>query len=200
MHASPPCQQLSLLNARRNEDDGLDMVRWTIRFCKQSCFDSYTIEQVNNPRVRLLYQERKVPFIICDFSKLGVCQSRRRLIASNHLQLLSTLQNLTIPFEPFHKIFGKRVQFMSQTFNSKEIKRKYDKIQPFYTIISQLNNYHVYTNKEMYRVTIPVACKLQGFSSDYFTMVTTKKDICQMIGNAIPTQVGFVITKLLLQL
>ncbi len=67
------------------------MIRWAIKFCKQPYFDSYTIEQVSHPQVRLLYEELKVPFIRCDFSKLGVCQSRRRLIASNDTNLLANI-------------------------------------------------------------------------------------------------------------
>ncbi len=101
VHASPPCQQLSVANLHRTEEDGLAMIRWTIKFCKQPYFDSYTIEQVSHPRVRLLYEELKVPFIRCDFSKLGVCPKLgRRLIASNNKDLLSNLQDITISFQP----------------------------------------------------------------------------------------------------
>ena len=98
VHASPPCQQLSIANTQKNEEDGLKMVKWTLRFVQQPCFNSYTIEQVNNKHVRDLYTKLKVPFILCDFSKLGVCQSRRRLIASNNNTLLDMLHNVDIPF------------------------------------------------------------------------------------------------------
>ncbi len=200
VHASPPCQQLSLANLNRNEDNGLAMVRWTIKFCKQPYFDSYTIEQVNNPRLRLLYAELDVPFIVCDFSKLGVCQSRRRLIASNSTYLLHQLERINIPFEPFCKIIGKKIKYISNSYNllTKNPKKIYDRSQPFYTLVTTLHTYKVHcADGDIFSITIPIACKLQGFPENYFNSVKSCQDIRKMIGNAVPTQVGYVIAMLL---
>jgi site-specific DNA-cytosine methylase len=201
IHASPPCQQLSTINGRRNEEDGLKMVKWVIKFCKQSCFDSYTIEQVNNKHVRDLYTKLNIPFIVCDFSKLGVCQSRCRLIASNHYLLLEKLKKIDIPFEPLHKIVGKPIEYTSYWYNSVEHKKKYDKTMPFYTTISSFHQYKIYCkNNHVHGLDVDIASKLQGFPNNYFKTSKTiaKRNLCQMIANAVPTQVGFIIVYILL--
>lgn len=198
VHASPPCQQLSKANPKRNEDDGLSMVKWTVKMCQQACFDSFTIEQVNNKCVKELYTKLKVPFIECDFSKLGVCQSRRRLIASNNTRMLDELEKVDIPFTPLHKLVGKKVEYTSYIYNSIEHKKKYDPEKPYYTIVKEFRQYKVYTKDKEYIIDIPIASKLQGFPSHYFDSVT-KCDTRQMIANAVPTQVGYVIISLLQQ-
>jgi len=202
VHASPPCQQLSIVNTKKNEEDGLKMVKWTIKFVKQECFDSYTIEQVNNKHVRDLYTRLKVPFILCDFSKLGVCQSRRRLIASNNLALLETLSELDIPFTPFHKILGKPISKLSQSFNKKETIRDYNPKEPYYTIVCRYYMYFIYLeNGDVINLTKEIAQKLQGFPTKYFSQKKnsiSQDCIYKMIGNAVPCQVGYVICTILI--
>jgi site-specific DNA-cytosine methylase len=200
IHASPPCQQLSNINTRRNEEDGLKMVKWVVKFCEQSCFDSYTIEQVNNKHVRDLYTKLKIPFIVCDFSKLGVCQSRCRLIASNHSSLLEKLKVIDIPFEPLHKIIGKPIEHISYMYNNIEYKKLYDTKSPFYTTISSFQHYKIYCKNNIYELDINIASKLQGFPNYYFntTKFVPKQKLKQMIANAVPTQVGFIIVYILL--
>jgi site-specific DNA-cytosine methylase len=198
VHASPPCQQLSNINTQRNENEGLKMVKWTLKFVQQDCFDSYTIEQVNNKHVRDLYTKLKIPFILCDFSKLGVCQSRRRLIASNNLTLLKTLSELDIPFPPFHTIVDKPLVYISCSFNNTEYKKKYNSLEPYYTVIKSFEHYKYYDMKNnMYILDIKVAMKLQGFPQNYFD-TCSKTDTRQMIANAVPAQVGYIVTLLLL--
>lgn len=199
IHASPPCQQLSNINQRRNEEDGLKMVKWTIKFVQQSCFNSYTIEQVNNKHVRDLYNKLNVPFIVCDFSKLGVCQSRCRLIASDCSSLLEKLASIDIPFEPLHKIVGQPIEYISRQFGNIEYKKLYDKNFPYYTIISSFDHYKIYCKNNVYELDTNIAAKLQGFSNDYFnTSAVAKQKLKQMIANAVPTQVGFIIIYILL--
>ncbi len=198
IHASPPCQQLSTINTRRNEEDGLKMVKWAVKFCEQSCFDSYTIEQVNNKHVRDLYTKLKIPFIVCDFSKLGVCQSRCRLIASNHSSLLEKLKVIEIPFEPLHKIIGKPIEYISRIFGDTEYKKKYDKTLPYYTVISSIYKYKFYCKNNTEYLHPNIMSKLQGFQDNYFNNSISQRDLCQMIANAVPTQVGFIIVYILL--
>jgi site-specific DNA-cytosine methylase len=198
VHASPPCQQLSIVNKKKNEEEGLKMVKWTIKFVQQSCFDSYTIEQVNNKHVRDLYTKLNVPFIVCDFSKLGVCQSRRRLIASNNTSLLNTLSNLNIPFTPFHKILGKPIDKLSYLFNYKETSRKYNSKEPYFTIIGRQNTYKIYLkNDECIQLPLETSITLQGFPKNYFDNANIS-DIRIMNGNAVPCQVGYIVCMILL--
>lgn len=200
VHASPPCQQLTNNNTQKSEQDqqnGLKMVKWTLKFVQQPCFNSYTIEQVNNKLVKELYTKLRIPYIFCDFSKLGVCQSRRRLIASNNLTLLKTMSELDIPFPPFHTIVKKPLSNISCIFNSIEYKKKYNSSEPFYTVISSFEKYKYYNMKNnMYILDIKVAMKLQGFSENYFN-TCSKTDTQQMIANAVPAQVGYVICTIL---
>ena len=49
----------------------------------------------------------------------------------------------------------------------------------------------------IYPITIPIASKLQGFPENYFNTVKGYQNTCKMIGNAVPTQVGYVIATLL---
>lgn len=199
IHASPPCQQLSIVNSKRNEEDGLKMVKWAIKMCQQKCFDSYTIEQVNNKQVRDLYTTLKVPYIECNFSKLGVCQSRRRLIASNNKKMLDELNQLEIPFTPLHKLVCKKIEYTAYIYNSIEHKKKYNPTEPYYTIVSRFFQYKIYTKDKEYILDISTACKLQGFPQHYFDSVT-KCDTQQMIANAVPTHVGYIIISLLQQI
>jgi site-specific DNA-cytosine methylase len=197
VHASPPCQQLSIVNKNKNEELGLKMVLWTLKFVQQSCFDSYTIEQVNNKHVRDLYTRHEIPFILCDFSKLGVCQSRRRLIASNKSSLLEQLSSLNIPFKPLHKILGKSIKATSYRFNTKETIKNYNPKEPYYTVISSIQLYKIYTKTECIKLSLDIAQTLQGFPAKYFDNAIVK-DKSIMIGNAVPCQVGYVVCMLLL--
>jgi site-specific DNA-cytosine methylase len=202
VHASPPCQQLSIVNKNKNEELGLKMVLWTLKFVQQSCFDSYTIEQVNNKHVRDLYTNHKIPFILCDFSKLGVCQSRRRLIASNKSSLLEQLSRLNIPFKPLHKILGKPILKTSLQFQNNETIRKYNPNEPFYTILTGIDKYNIFlTNEKSIKLPLEVAQTLQGFPAKYFdTCDITKKNRLKMIGNAVPCQIGYIICIILQQI
>jgi site-specific DNA-cytosine methylase len=199
VHASPPCQQLSVVNKNKNDEIGLKMVLWTLKFVQQSCFDSYTIEQVNNKHVRDLYNKYKIPFILCDFSKLGVCQSRRRLIASNKSSLLKELSSINIPFKPLHKILGMPIKATSYRFNTKETIKDYNPKEPYYTIISSIQLYKIYTENECRKLSLDIAQNLQGFPKKYFDNATIK-DKSIMIGNAVPCQVGYVICMILQQM
>lgn len=202
VHASPPCQQLSVVNKNKNEELGLKMVLWTLKFVQQSCFDSYTIEQVNNKHVRDLYNKHKISFILCDFSKLGVCQSRRRLIASNNSSLLEKLSSLNIPFKPLHKILGKSISKTSLQFQNNETIRKYNPNEPFYTILTGIDKYNIFlTNENSIKLPLEIAQTLQGFPAKYFdTCDTTKKNRLKMIGNAVPCQIGYIICIVLQQI
>lgn len=200
VHASPPCQQLSIINQKKNEEHGLKMVLWTLKFVQQPCFDSYTIEQVNNKHVRDLYNKHEISFILCDFSKLGVCQSRRRLIASNKPSLLEQLSSLNIPFKPLHKILGKPIEAISQSFNGKETIRKYNPKEPYYTIVSCQHMYNIYLKDEnCIKLPLNVSQTLQGFPNKYFDKHSIA-DLKVMIGNAVPCQVGYVICMVLQQI
>lgn len=86
IHASPPCQAVSRAQrgdnapcaARRSE--ALALVRWAVRFCVAHG-TTWSLEQVGSPEVRAVLREEGVDFDVFDLSRLGVAQTRRRLIA-----------------------------------------------------------------------------------------------------------------------
>jgi site-specific DNA-cytosine methylase len=120
------------------------------------------------------------------------------LIASNHSLLLKKLKNIDIPFEPLHKIIGKPIEYISRQFGDTEYKKKYDKTLPYYTIISSIYKYKFYYKNDTEYLHPNIMSKLQGFQDNYFNNSMTQRDLCQMIANAVPTQVGFIIVYILL--
>ena len=96
---------------------------------------------------------------------------------------------------------GKPVSKLSQSFNKKETIRDYNPKEPYYTVICQQHRYLIYLKNNTVIILSPEISKtLQGFSKNYFkntTTTTTKQEICTMIGNVVPCQVGFVICTIL---
>ena len=79
IHASPPCQNLSLANRNKDITEGLRMVLWTLDVIKELNPSSWTMEQVTSIHLIKLLQAKGYKFKVVDMSKYGVCQTRRRL-------------------------------------------------------------------------------------------------------------------------
>jgi len=96
LHGSPPCQLFSTVNHKLREDGdkehGINLVEWYITYALASRATSWSMEQVAArevieivKRMRCKHRDR-VSYAIFRFNKLGVPQTRRRLIAgSPHL-------------------------------------------------------------------------------------------------------------------
>lgn len=99
VHASPPCQQFSLMRAQSEDArdaralrDAGALVRWSIETALASGATSWSLEQVASPRVAAIVEEfrvahpARVAYGVVRFHLLGVPQTRKRLIAgSPHL-------------------------------------------------------------------------------------------------------------------
>jgi site-specific DNA-cytosine methylase len=87
IHASPPCQNLSSVNQKRNESVGLKLTWWTLKLlCELGEADSritWSIEQVANKNVVSGLKKFDCHYLVIDMSEYGVCQSRKRLLISN---------------------------------------------------------------------------------------------------------------------
>ena len=95
VHASPPCQSFSVANmaghkggahgakrARTRRERGLDLVVWAIRTAR-ALGTTWSFEQVNAPEIRAALREEGADFVVVDCARLGLPQTRRRLIAGS---------------------------------------------------------------------------------------------------------------------
>jgi len=104
LHGSPPCQRFSPVNKRLRVDgdkeDALNLVEWYVEFALASRATSWTMEQVPAPEIMELMERvrsnnhARMAFGIFDFSKLGVPQTRKRLIAGSP-RLIARLMRAT---------------------------------------------------------------------------------------------------------
>ena len=91
LHASPPCQRFSKINQNgRGSGDCAEaaaLVEWYIDFAMASSATSWSMEQVAQPRVVELVERKRrqhvgrFTYAVLNFQKLGVPQTRVRLIA-----------------------------------------------------------------------------------------------------------------------
>lgn len=80
VHASPPCQDITTLNSRRNEQTGIDMIRWTCELIRAIAPRTWTLEQVATPSVIntiVHYSD----YAVIQMQEYGLCQTRKRLFA-----------------------------------------------------------------------------------------------------------------------
>ena len=88
IHASPPCQNLSSSNVKRDVISGLRLVKWTCQLFRFLSDDrhvtfTFSMEQVSHPEVARLLKDEQIPFTKTSFAKYGVPQTRRRIWASS---------------------------------------------------------------------------------------------------------------------
>lgn len=91
LHGSPPCQKFSKINQKgRKENDcshAINLVEWFIDYALNSHATSWSMEQVAQPSVVNIVERkrkecgRKFEYAILHLEKLGVPQTRVRLIA-----------------------------------------------------------------------------------------------------------------------
>lgn len=92
VHASPPCQLLSVANRRTNNpQEGMHLVFWAldtllaIQNLARQRVVSWTLEQVDAKAVRDLLSERRLPYRRVQASRYGVPQNRKRIIAYHRI-------------------------------------------------------------------------------------------------------------------
>jgi len=100
LHGSPPCQKFSSVNKNKggwkNKQRSVDLVEWYLEYALASRATSWSMEQVAAPEVLCVLERvlrknsSRMAYSIFHFSKLGVPQSRRRVIAGSP-QLIAKL-------------------------------------------------------------------------------------------------------------
>lgn len=212
VHASPPCQNLSVINKRRNVDMGLELTIWTLKFLwelddtfkklNKNKF-TWTMEQVPNKQLLSILSRSKVPIFydVFTMTDYGVPQLRKRLIISNVLDLDKRMTT---------KSFGSLNKYLDIPLNAKYIaapayskaklkagssfvslKLISDEMIPF-TVLSKPAIY-LDKNKNIIRpLSMEENLKLQGFPKTYFKNATNEvpqSSLRTMVGNSVP--VGF---------
>jgi len=104
VHGSPPCQQFSQMNQNGRSEAGLvsakDQLEWYIDTAIASGATSWSMENVSQSYVisivkrKRLQHNRVFSYAVINFEKLGVPQSRIRLIAGSH-ELIAKLLRAT---------------------------------------------------------------------------------------------------------
>ena len=96
LHGSPPCQKFSSVNKGlgdwRHKDAAIDMVEWYLEYALASRATSWSMEQVPAREVLEVVERvrrkhsRRMAYAVLRLDKLGVPQTRKRLVAgSPHL-------------------------------------------------------------------------------------------------------------------
>jgi len=213
IHGSPPCQQLSRAFAQRNEEQGLSLTEWTLKYFKQleksrdiPCSVSWTIEQVPNQRVMKLASQHNVSYNVYLMSDYGVCQKRRRLIISSCDALETKIakrpcksieEYITVPEGT--KFIANSVYTPARLTYSKRFNISY---VPFvkgetigYTIIAQ-PCWFVKNDKQPIRsFNWEDNLALQTFPKTYFNGITSAINKKQLIANAVPPMFAFHVSK-----
>lgn len=201
IHASPPCQNLSSSNVKRDINTGLRLVIWTLQLLEQLRIAwglkfTYSIEQVPHPQVTALLTRMGLPWRKISFCNHGVPQTRCRVWASDASAAVNEMpqsyldwrQLVEIPIDAIYitgsTICEKRLRERNSRFLSQ--KKSIASATHMYTLTSKIGN--LFLDKDMAivgRLTIQDYVSLQTFPPDYFSGVKDTSK-AKMVANAIP--------------
>ncbi len=209
IHASPPCQQLSMVNSFRDETVGLAMTMWALDFLMY--FKSYleileqshgafktqnytwTIEQVHNKPLIDILTKRGIANRTFNMIDFGVCQTRRRLVVSSLVLNLTQSPRQTIRQviklpDACVRMAGSADWRISDTAERKAITRQCE-TDVFHTII---RNPHYMLDSEYKHIgllTSRQSAVIQTFNEHYFdtAIANYTRRVCdQLIANSVP--------------
>ena len=197
IHASPPCQNLSSANQNnKDEDAGLKLTWWTIKFLQDNFSDirnvTWSVEQVANSLYVNKLEKKKIIFYVYEMWKYGICQNRKRVFVFNkHINLPEQqsvfLHNiLTIPRAAKYlggsNVSASKIGRVS-SISIKPITKK----TIAYTIVSKPSCY-IDANYEFMRYcTLQESLKLQTFPSDFLDKFKLTMSVkWKLVGNCIP--------------
>jgi len=85
LHASPPCQNLSLANSSRDTKIGMELVEWTVELIEllNGSLNTWSIEQVRHPKVRAYFNKRQMYYKVVKMHLYGLCAHRNRIISTS---------------------------------------------------------------------------------------------------------------------
>jgi len=220
IHASPPCQNLSVNNTvSKKEHVGMRHVKWYIDLVERAKPKSWSMEQVNHEKVRSLLERKRIPYVVVNCVNFDVPQSRRRLIAgSDHIvQALAAkeyqgptvlpvnvLTSLTPPAaytlanatdnQPVRKIMnGMRVTVGSRPNHAGEFER--DLWTPAHTVTTNPGKVLCARSGSVVRRLTPFErARLQGFDESIVLSGKVTLDNT-VVGNAIPPPLAAYITE-----
>tara|TARA_B110001452_G_scaffold267364_1_gene276988 strand:+ start:65 stop:1111 length:1047 start_codon:yes stop_codon:yes gene_type:complete len=214
-HGSPPCQKLSKANGgnvRENEEAqdrtevGLEMVEWFLDLVKERQPATWSMEQVNHPKVIEMLERRRVSYLVAHFDEWGLPQNRTRIVAGTpHLirrfEGLRDPTNKRVPADvmslpvPGARIKGSTANYSTKTKPGSNVDRTVPLIkrarcastQPSLTVIGEGHTL-VWTDHEgktVRQLTPRENATLQGFSQGYvFHEQVHKSNVA--IGDAFP--------------
>lgn len=192
VHASPPCQSLSTANGSIRQEDrykGLVLIEWTLRLVNIliPIIDSWTMEEVNVPLVRTLFERHNGSLMIC--CNYGVPSTRKRLFCGNIIWTnvaedicIKTLYDTLLDHGYTEEVLSKLKQTTSKT--AKTLKSL------AYTVTSHDPKLlDLSTNKQV-SPNMDVLCCIQTFPQGYFECTKSKQDRRKMIANAVPPRLA----------
>lgn len=133
VHGSPPCTHLSTAGNAKFANDDYDsarlkarsLVRWYIDTAFNSGASTWSMEQVSCASVKEELQASHVPYLLVDFSTLGVPQKRKRIIAGSR-QILDRISKARVPRCSIRQALGNllpsKVRYVRMTFRDYNIK------------------------------------------------------------------------------
>ena len=218
LHASPPCQRLSMANGgnvRENDDQadrtqsGLSLVVWFLDLVQQRRPCTWSFEQVNHPKVIQLLKQRGIDHIVCKMEEWGLPQSRVRVLAgTSHLirrfqglcnpaTLVSVADVLPLPV-PGARIKGSTANYSATSKPAMQASRVVPKIRrcrsatkPSLTVIG-IGHTLVWCDAHgdtVRQVSVRENATLQGFPDQY--IFSSQTGLAQIeIGDAFPPMIA----------
>ncbi len=205
IHASPPCQNLSSSNVKRDVAKGLFLVKWTLRLFFQLKMRghvpfSWSLEQVPHKQLKALLDKDQVAWRTFQMNLYGVPQTRSRTIAVSHPAILDSMQLqpsadwrtfVSIPDEARYVsgsvICAKRIQLNNTVFLSQ--RKDITTTTTTYTVTSKLGSLYLGEDGRCVgRMTLEDYVALQTFPRSYFEPLGPGKrgSTVKMNANAIP--------------
>lgn len=207
VHASPPCQNLSIANVGRDHDAGMSLVSWAFAFIMEvQRFNqtiTWSLEQVYN-RLIVEYAQRiknqslmPIYFSRCDMSLYGVPQKRHRFVAASK-DVFSLMERSFSPMSShiqppvgtsyLGNTFCNKVK-MERTGYSDHIKAYVPGETLSYTITAKCMYFISSKLKVIRSFTIEENAAIQTFcheSIENFKQWKPKSEVLTMIGNSVP--------------
>ncbi|KAI9549594.1 hypothetical protein GHT06_003780 [Daphnia sinensis] len=197
VHASPPCQAVSIGNTQnRDVESARELMFYTLDVIAAVGPTSWSIEQVNHPVVRQMFEERGVEYWTVRMRDYGVKQLRTRLFAGSGWRLED------VPTQPLPGLGAVRdlppdTHYISDRFHQVYIfdyklglrtpRLVVADDAPLYTVTSK--PYYFYDKEGFFieQASVQFLESVQTFPQGYITQmpISTVK-MMHLIGNAVP--------------
>ena len=182
IHASPPCQTLSLANKKRN-DSGVSMIDWTLEVIHLLSPTSWSLENVVHPKVIQQYENCNI-FRMWNY---GVPQKRKRMIMTN-------VDTSTMRTDEGGNVLDIVTRFRPEidwgncemTPSGGPWRNCQSMNNPSYTILARPPMVRHKLSQKTFRMSVKETAAIQTFPESYVFPNTTFS--YSVIGNAVPPQ------------